>query len=169
MPQNPQNTMSQTALKSYNQFISASNEALRWLKITTDTKMKLKVETTFKEMDQQLLDFITIDILKIEHQHPSCQHIITLHMTPITNTSFNKHLMPQKLIRCHLLHHSNSTMKAMFCNQTLNILPNYCSKKLKNVPCTICYTEKIKLSPKGSTVDTSKLQPGELIHMYFVL
>ena len=43
MPQNPQNTIIQTALKNYNQFISVRTEALRWLQITTDTVNKLKV------------------------------------------------------------------------------------------------------------------------------
>ena len=42
---------------------------LRWLQITTDTGKKLKVETTIKERDQQLLEFITIDVLNIEQQN----------------------------------------------------------------------------------------------------
>ena len=46
MPQTPQNTISQTTLKNYNQFRSVRTEDLIWLKITTDTGMKLKVETT---------------------------------------------------------------------------------------------------------------------------
>ena len=65
MPQIPQNTISQTSLKHYNQFISVRTEALRWLKIATDKGIKLKVETTVKEIYQQLLEFITIDLLKI--------------------------------------------------------------------------------------------------------
>ena len=48
MPQNPQNTISQTALKNYNQFRSVRTEALRWVQITTDTGIKLKVETSVK-------------------------------------------------------------------------------------------------------------------------
>ena len=66
MPQNPQNTISQTSLKQYNQVKSLRTEALRWLQITTDTVNKLKVETTVKELYQQLLDLLTIDALKIE-------------------------------------------------------------------------------------------------------
>ena len=54
--------------------------------MTTDTGIKFKVETSAKEIDQQLLDFITIDILKIEHQHPSSQDIILLPTTPIINS-----------------------------------------------------------------------------------
>ena len=44
MPQNPQNKISQTSIKHYNQFRSVINEALVWLKITTDTVNKIKVE-----------------------------------------------------------------------------------------------------------------------------
>ena len=61
--------------------------------MTTDIGIKFKVETSAKERDQQLLDFITIDILKLEHQHPSSQYIITLPMNPIINSYFNKNTM----------------------------------------------------------------------------
>ena len=71
MPQNPQNTISQTTIKYYNQFRSVRTETLIWLKISTDTGMKSKVATTFRERDQKLLDFITIDIFNIEQQNPS--------------------------------------------------------------------------------------------------
>ena len=48
MKKKPQNTISQTALKHYNQFRNVRTEDLRWLQITTDTGMKLKVETKVK-------------------------------------------------------------------------------------------------------------------------
>ena len=89
MPQNPQNKFSQNSLKNYNKFRSSRTEALRWSQITTDTGMKLKVKTTVKERDQQLFDFITIDVLTIEQKHPSSQYIITLTMDLIINTYFN--------------------------------------------------------------------------------
>ena len=85
--------------------------------------MKLKVEAPFKERDQQLLEFITIDVLNIEQKYPSSQEIITLPMTPIINISFNKHPMSWELINICLLHPSDSVMKAMFCHQTLTGLP----------------------------------------------
>ena len=91
MPQNPQNKISQTALKHYNQFISVRTEALRWVQINTYTGMKLKVETKENERDQQLLDLLNIDVLKIEQQHPSSNDIITLPMILIVRSSFNKH------------------------------------------------------------------------------
>ena len=51
MPQNPQNTRSQTAIKHYNKFRSVRTEALRWLQITTDTGNKLKFKTTVKNIN----------------------------------------------------------------------------------------------------------------------
>ena len=93
IPQNPKNTISQTALKYYNEFRNVITEALRWVQMNTDTGIKFKVETSAKERDQNLLDFITIDILKLEHQHPSSQDIITLPMNPIINSYFNKQPM----------------------------------------------------------------------------
>ena len=45
MPQNQQNTISQTSLKHYNEFINVRTEALKWVQMTTDTGIKFKVET----------------------------------------------------------------------------------------------------------------------------
>ena len=88
MPQNPQNKIGQTEPKHYNQFISVRTEDLRWLQITTDTGMKLKVETTVKERYQQLLKFVIIDLLKIEPKNTSGQDTITMPMTQIINSFF---------------------------------------------------------------------------------
>ena len=60
MPQIPQNTISQTALKYYNQFKIIISEALRWLQTTIDTVNKIKVETESKEIYRKLKYFITI-------------------------------------------------------------------------------------------------------------
>ena len=124
MLQNPQNTISKTALKYYNQFISVINEALIWLQIATDTGKKLKVETTVNEIYQQLLDLVTIDSIKIEQQHYSYQYIITLLMNPIINSSFKKYPMSWEIIHCRLSHPSDSVKKSTCCHQTLNGLPN---------------------------------------------
>ena len=66
IPQNPQNTISQTLLKHYNKFIRIITEALICLKITTDTGNKIKVDTTLKKRYKQLLEFIKIDVLNIK-------------------------------------------------------------------------------------------------------
>ena len=73
IPQNPQNTISQTEIRHYKKIRSVRNEYIRLVQTATDKGIKLKFETTVKERDQQLLDFITIDVLNIEQKHPSSQ------------------------------------------------------------------------------------------------
>ena len=75
------------------------------------TGMKLKVDTTLNDRDQQLLNLITIDVLKIEHKNPSSQYIINIPMTLIINSSFKKHPISWELINFRLLHTSDSVMK----------------------------------------------------------
>ena len=89
MTQNPKNTISKTALKHYIELINVITEALRCVQMTTYTAIKSKVETSAKERDKQLLGFITIDILKLEHKHTSSKEIITLPTNPIINIYFN--------------------------------------------------------------------------------
>ena len=169
MPQNPQNKISQTALKYYNEFRGVRTEALRWLKITTDTGTKLKVETTAKEIFQQLLNFITIDVLKIEHQHLSIQYIMNISMTPIVNSHFNKNTVSWEIIHYRLLQPYYSVMKIMCRHKTLNGLPKHFHNKLNKSPCAICYTAKLTSFNKGTTVGTNNLQPLELMHMQFAI
>ena len=68
-------------------------EDLIWLKITTYIIKKLKFGTKVKERDQQLLHFITIDVIKFEQQKYPYHDIITLPMNPIINISFDKYPM----------------------------------------------------------------------------
>ena len=81
---------------------------------------KIKVETSAKERDQQLLEFIAIDILKLEQQHPLSQEIITLPINPIIYISFNKTSMSWELIRHRLLHPTYSVTKAMYYHRNLD-------------------------------------------------
>ena len=142
MPQNPQNTISQTALRHYNELRSVRTGALIWINMNTDIGIKLKVVTTVKDRYQQLLDFITIDVLKIEQHHLPIQYIITLTMTTIINGSFNKQPMSSELIHHRLINHSESFIKAMCHHQTLYGLPNNCPNKINKAQYKICYTEK---------------------------
>ena len=121
--------------------------------------MILKVGTTVKERYQQLLDFIIIDVLKIEQQHSSSHDIITLPTNQIINSYFNKHLMKWELIHCRLLQPSEIFMKSMCRHQTLNGLPKDRPKKLKKALCPICYTAKMTTLPKRTIVDTSNIHP----------
>ena len=89
MPHNTQNTMIKTDLKYYNEFKSVRTEALRWLNISKEKVKKLKVETTVKERYQQLLELITIDVVKVEQQQSPYHNIKNMTMTPIINIYFN--------------------------------------------------------------------------------
>ena len=104
--------------------------------MTTDIGIKFKVETSVKESNQQLLDFITIDILKIEQKHTSSQDIITPPMNPIINSYFNKYPMSWEIIHCRLIHPSDSVMKEICCHQTLDGPPTHCPKKIHKALCT---------------------------------
>ena len=81
-------------------------------------------------------------------------------MTPIINSSFNKQLMSWEIIHLFLLHPSESVMKAMCHHQNFTGLQKHYPKKLNQEPCTICYTEKMEILPKGKKFDTTNLQPG---------
>ena len=58
-------------------------------------------------------------------------------------------------------------MKSMCRHQTLYGLQKHCPKKIHKAPCRIFYTSKKTTINKGTKVGTSKLQPGELVHMEF--
>ena len=165
IPQNLQKITSRTALKHYNEFINVITEALRWVQMTIDTGIKFKVETSDKERYQQLLEFVTIDIIKLGQKHPSSKYIINLPMNKIINRSFNKHPMSWELIHRCLLHPSYVVMKEMCRNKTLDVLPKYFPKKIHKAPYKICFTVKTTTINKGTTVYTTNLQPGELVHI----
>ena len=90
-------------------------------------------------------------------------------MNPIINSSLNKHPMSWDLINIRLLHPSGSIIKSMCLHQNLTSIPENCLKKINQAPFKICYTAKIIFFTKGTTVDTTSLQPGEPIHMYSIL
>ena len=60
-------------------------------------------------------------------------------------------------------------MKEIICHQTTTRLPKHSPKKINQATCIICYIENMKTSPKGTAVDTTNLQPEELIHTDFAL
>ena len=51
-------------------------------------------------------------------------------------------------------------MKAICHHQNITGLPKHRPKKLNQAPCTICYTEKMKKLPKGTTVEKTNIKPG---------
>ena len=71
------------------------------------------------------------------------------------------------LIPRRILHPSDSVLKEMCRHQTIYGLPKNCPKQIHKTPRTICYTAKLTTINKFTTVDTSNLQPGELVHVDF--
>ena len=88
-------------------------------------------------------------------------------MNLIINSSFNKTTVAWELIHCCLIHPSESAIKAMCLHQTLTGLPRYFPKKTTATPCTVCYKEKMIIYPKGKKIDTTNLQPGEILYLDF--
>ena len=75
--------------------------------------------------------------------------------------------MSWEIIHRRLLHPYDSFMKEMFRHQTLDGLPKNYPKKINKSLCKIFYTAKMTTINKGTTVDTSNIQPGENFHMDF--
>ena len=90
-------------------------------------------------------------------------------MTPIINSYFNKHTISSELIHLCLIHPYASVTKVMCHHQTLTGLPKHFPKKINIPPCTICYTANMISFPKITTLDRTKIQPEELLHMDFAL
>ena len=63
MPDNPQNTISTTAIKTYNDYRSVRLEASEWLRITNQEGKSTRVSTITKNLEEELLDYIKIDIM----------------------------------------------------------------------------------------------------------
>ena len=65
MPSNPQNTISQTALKWHNKYKRVTTEALSHVSIVDSEGRNSKVHTLTSHK-QKLLDFIEVDIVKLK-------------------------------------------------------------------------------------------------------
>ena len=158
MPKNPQNKMSQTALKYYNQFRSVRAKAIRWLQITTDIGKKVKVESESREIYQKLLYFIKIEIIEVEQQKSTENDIINLPMDPIVNISSSKHPMSWELIHRHLLLPNESVMKSISRHKNLTRPPKHPPNNINESSCTVCFTSKTTIFSRGKNVDTTNLQ-----------
>ena len=50
-------------------------------------------------------------------------------------------------------------------DKTFTAITKHCPKKTNKSPCTVFFKAKMKFLPRVTTVDTTNLQQGELIHM----
>ena len=64
MKDNPQNTISTTAIKKYNDFRSVRIEALEWFKVKTSDGQTSRVSTERRTVEKEVLDYIKIDIMQ---------------------------------------------------------------------------------------------------------
>ena len=69
MTQNPQNTLSTTAIKKYNEFRGVRIEILEYLKLTENRKKSTRIHTNKRVINKETLDDIDITILKFGNAH----------------------------------------------------------------------------------------------------
>ena len=66
MTQNPQNTLSITAIKKYNDFRSVRIEVLEYLKLTDNRRKSTRIHTHNRMINKETLNYLDITILKFE-------------------------------------------------------------------------------------------------------
>ena len=69
MTQNPQNTLSTTAIKKYNEYRSVRIEALEYLKLTDNRGKSTRIHTNKRMTNNETLDYVSLTLLKIEDTH----------------------------------------------------------------------------------------------------
>ena len=68
MVDNPQNTISTTAIKQYNEYRSVRTETLEWVKFPSAEGQSTRVPIERKTVEKDVLDYIKIDIMKTTTQ-----------------------------------------------------------------------------------------------------
>ena len=179
MTQNPQNTLSTTAIKKYNEFRSVRIEALEYLKLTDNRGKSTRIYTNKRMINKETLDYINITILKFESTHtmneilktgaPTIQPENGKIQNPIVNHSFNKEELDWPTVHRRLSHTSEGKLEKMCKVETIKDLPKRCSKRYNHNKkiCLICIRGSTTSLPKGVTTNTNNLRPGELIHIDF--
>lgn len=175
IPTNPQNTLSPSAIKLYNEYSNINVSTLTSITFTTHKGHTFTIPTDKQLATSKLLDFITVHVL--QKQNPKTNknnknNIISpyLHFPLISNsTSFIKTpIIDRILLHRRMMHLSDNKMELMCKDQTLLNLPNKLKPKNKNeCPCIICIKAKFNHPPRGITQSTDSILPGALLHMYF--
>ena len=165
MPKNPQNTLSQQALKRYNHFKAVNTEALEWLSFTDKHNNHVKIRTLPEYHSSTLLDYVKVNILKpisLQLQKSSI-------LLPTVNKGiFSKlaHNLSYEALHRRLSHICEKKITTMCKQQTLIGLPKVKPKRHHEAcHCTICILTKGKNRNKGKTIDTSDLEPGNMLHI----
>ena len=182
MVDNPQNTISTTAIKQYNEYRSVRTEALEWVKFTSAEGQSARVHTERKTVEKEVLDYIKIDIMRTttEQKDRECyisaapeikQQIVSEFITPpTTNHAFCKNdILDDTIVHRRLGHAMDEKVNKMAKLNILLDLPKRKSQRYKKQTCRciICWKASTVNLPKGITMTTNNLRPGELIHMVF--
>ena len=69
MRDNPQNTISTTTIKKYNNFRSVQVVSLEWFKVTNKEGKSARVSTIRKRVESETLDYIKIDIMETKKKY----------------------------------------------------------------------------------------------------
>ena len=182
MTQNPQNILSTTVIKKYNECRSVRIVALDYLKLIDNRGKSTRIHTNKRMINKETFDYINITILKFESTHtmneilktgdPTIQPDNDKLQKPIVNHSFKIEELNWRIVHRRLVHISVGKLEKMCKVETIKDLPKRCSKRYnhnKHV-CLICIRGLATSLLKGITMNTNKLRPGKLIHIdfYFV-
>ena len=181
---NPQNTFSPTALEKYNHYKSARIEALGWFIIVTPSGKVVHVLSDPIKILSECLDYIKLDIIttsfsispNTSHHSPTpspepSPHLHPLLACPQINNAFchNNKNLDYLLVHRQLSHSSNSKLMLMCKRNILTDLPQLPGADIVLLVCNcwICWKDSLSATPKGMTMNTDSLIPGELIYIDF--
>ena len=160
MPDNPQNTLSQNALKSYNEFRSVRTESLGWIHFVNSTSTSARIHTNLSYHLHQRLDYIDVDLMFYKFHST----------TPTVNTSFSKQNLNWTIIHRRCEHVSDDKLATMCRKKTILDLPSTFSSKhqLHKCQCWICWEYKSKYISHGPTMDNTPFSPSALLHLDYM-
>ena len=160
MPNNDTCTFSPTALKHYNNYQSVITNHLQSLHITTSSGITMTFPSIPTKINNNILDYHKFDVVK-----PISTMNINIHQ-PIVKSIKTTQPITRTLLHQRLAHCNSRKLDTMCRLNTLHGLPPNLSRN-DNRECPICLMSKFSHPPKGKTINTEALHPGELLHIDF--
>ena len=130
-------------------------------------------------MNKETLDYVSLTLPRIEYTHqlkemnktgaPSIQPENGSLKKPIVNHSFKKDEWDWTKIHRKLSLIKEEKLEKMCKEETIKDMLKRCSKRFNHnkKTCLICIIGSKTSLPKGITINTDNLRPGELIHLDF--
>jgi len=159
MPDNTSCTFSPTALKYYNKYPKVTTHHLQSLGITTAENIYIKFDSITKLVQGKLLDYHKFIVVR-----PS--QTSTVLTKPIAHFAKNQQPLTRSIVHQRLAHCNPRKLDTMCKQNTLQGLPTTPFPQPKH-ECPICLMSKFSHPPKGKTIDTNHIEPGELLHIDF--